>query len=163
VLMFFLTTATMLGTARHVSASVITFNEPGLVAGVGPDPYFSGAQKGTLLTNQFASLGVLFSIGVDGAAYISNDSYLGAAGNPAMTGNYLVVNSLPPNNIGLPSTTLHVSFVDPLTGLFTTASGVSAMVTDSNAVPDPRVIVNAFDLLGNLIETHNLTNFWSTL
>jgi hypothetical protein len=148
--------------SRTASASGITFNEAGLVPGVGPDPFFPGSQKGTRLTNQLASAGVLFSIDDDGAAYISNDFMMGAAGSPSMESNYLVVNSLP-TSLGLLSTTLHLTFVDPLTGLATTAGGISMVVSDWNATPDPRVIVNAFDALGNLVETHNLYSYVATL
>ena len=41
-------------------ATTITFNEPGLVPGFGPNPYFSGTPKGTEVTDQFAALGVVF-------------------------------------------------------------------------------------------------------
>ena len=153
----------VIGSARPSSATVITFDEADLVPGVGPDPYFSGAQKGSLLTDQLISFGLLFSIGSDGAAYISNDSFLGAAGSSLLSADYLVVNSLPMNNAGSPTTTLHVSFFDPVTGVATTASGVSAMVIDSNAIPNPRVTVNAFGTLGNLLESRSLMDYANTL
>jgi hypothetical protein len=150
------------GLSPPASAALITFNESGLVAGVGPDPYFTGAQKGTLLTDQLSSLGVMFSIGVNGAAYVSNDSVLGPAGSWAMAQNYLAVNTLPLNNTASP-TTLRATFVDPLTGVAMTASHVSTLVSDWNAIPNPRVTVNAFDLAGNLIESHSLLDYWNTL
>lgn len=138
------------GFARPASATAITFNEAGLVPGVGSDPYFKGSSKGTSMGDQLLSLGVSFSI-TDGLAYISSDAYLGASSS-LLSGNYLTVNSFTPGK----AATLSASFVDPLTGAPATVSGFSATVVDGNVDPI-RMTVRAFDLGGNLLEYYSLT------
>jgi len=161
---FFLLFVAFVGFAVPAHAAVITFESAGLIAGDGPDPYFGFGDelKGTIVDNQFASLGVLFSHDALGTDYISDDSFQGPMAPWQTTGNYLVVSTLPLSYPPRP-TTLQASFIDPTTGLAAIASDVSVVVSDWNAAPDPRVIVNAFDLSGNVIETQILHNSWSTL
>ncbi len=137
-----------MGLARPASASMITFDEMGLQPGAGPDPWWDYHIKGDILTDQLMSFGVIFSTDADGVAYI---------GGKLATGNYLNINTVPVNTTGSPATTLTVTFVDPLNGYApTTASGVSVLTKDGSKVYDLRVVVNAFDTGGNLIETQNL-------
>ena len=136
------------GLARPASASMITFDEMGLHAGAGPDPWWSYHIKGDILTDQLMSFGVIFSTDTDGVAYI---------GGKLATGNYLNINSVPVNAMGGPETTLTVSFVDPLNGYSpATASGISVLTRDGSKVHDLRVIVDAYDAGGNWLETQNL-------
>ena len=137
-----------MGLARPASASLITFDEMGLKPGAGPDPWWDYHIKGDILTDQLMSYGVMFSTDADGVAYI---------GGKLATGNYLNVNSVPVNAMGGPETTLTVTFVDPLNAYApTTASGISVLTKDGSKVRDLRVIVNAYDMGGNMLETQNL-------
>jgi hypothetical protein len=152
----------LVGVVQPAGRAFIGFNEAGLVPGFGPNPYFPDGPKGTAITNQFQSLGVLFSIS-NGEASVSNDSILRIAGSVSTTNqNYLVVNTVPPN-VTRPWATLSARFVDPLTGLQATASGFSVTVSDGNAMPNPRITVQAFGVNGALLESYNLTSLASAL
>lgn len=146
------------GFASPASASAIGFNEAGLVAGYGPSPYYGGATKGTLITNQFASLGVLFSMSGPGAAYVSSAAYT-AATDPSLVGNYLAFNTTPYTSKEW--ATLSARFVDPTSGTNTTANGFSVTLSDGNVDPE-RAKVLAFDIYGNMLESFTLTSLAST-
>ena len=137
-----------MGLARPASASLITFDEMGLKPGAGPDPWWDYHIKGDVLTDQLMSLGLVFSTDANGVAYI---------GGKLATGNYLHINSVPVNAMGGPETTLTLTFVDPLNGYTpATASGISFLTKDGSKVHDLRVIVSAYDMGGNMLETQNL-------
>jgi hypothetical protein len=146
------------GFGQEASASVITFNEAGLVPGYGPSPYYPAGVKGTSVANQFASLGVLFTVAGPGAAYVSSAPYTGAV-DPSVVGNYLAFNTVPYTSKEW--ATLSATFVDPLSGSGTTVSGFSATVMDGN-VDQERMKVRAFDIYGNQLETFTLTSLTST-
>ena len=146
------------GFVREASASAITFNEAGLVPGYGPSPYYGGAQKGTLIGNQFASQGVLFTMSGPGAAYVSSAPFTGAT-DPSLIGNYLAFNTTPYTSKEW--ATLSARFVDPLSGTGTTASGFSVTVSDGN-VDAVRSRVLAFDIYGNQLEAFTLTSLANT-
>lgn len=146
------------GFARPASAAVITFNEAGLVPGFGPAPYYSGSTKGTTITDQLASLGVLFSVSEGGAAYVTSGAFVGA-GPSSMSGNFLAINTTPYTSGSW--ATLTASFVDPLTGNRTTANGFSVTAWDTNNDPT-RMTATAFDIDGNWLESYSLASLANT-
>ncbi len=135
--------------------ATITFNEPGLIAGFGPDPTFPGLPKGTTpITTQFLDLGVVFSQDVLGVSYVSTPAIVGGPGAGPSGGNVLAINTVP--QLG-PATTLTATFVEPGdVGSPRTVPNVSVFVADGNAVPSPRVTVRTFDSVGTLLEEGNL-------
>ena len=80
---------TLLLMVAPVGATVIGFDDDlglGIIDGYGPNtvvPFNGLTPKGTVLTNQYSSLGVLFSTqnaaGTSTAAWVSSSLYIGAA------------------------------------------------------------------------------------
>ncbi len=121
-------------------ATTITFSELGLV-------------PGNSLTTEYASLGILVST-VNGPATIG-----GGATPPVgstITGQYLVVN-WSPNGVAH----VNIEFVDPTNSAvpgWVDGSTVFFDLWDDNAVPSPRVTVNAYDLSNVLLGSYDLTS-----
>lgn len=143
-----------------VSAVTLTFSEPGLIPGFGPDQIQTGTPKGTLLTNQLASLGVLVSTtpGTEGVAWVTNATFVPGA----PTGDSLAINTFP----GRTPITTSFAFVDPANPLVSgvvDGSSLSVFVIDSEAIPDPRVIVRTFNHNGILLEEQGLHAFTAPL
>lgn len=162
IAIFFITIAFFPSTQK-AHATTITFNEPGLVAGFGPSPFFSGTPKGTVVTDQLAALGVLFSMNANGVDYISSPTYVGGLTGPSGD-NVFTVNTLPPV-IGAPAV-LTATFIDPSgTGALATIEGTtfSVFVSDTDSSSSSRVIVRTFGLDGSLLETQSLTTLGSIL
>ena len=129
---FLLSSAILLSTPAF--STTINFNEAGLVAGFGPQQLGLNPQ-GTVLANQFASLGVTFSNnGVTN--YVSDTASTGAIAGTS--GNYLVV---------LNNAILGPAPYGYLTATFGTsgASNISLDLFDGNANPSPRVMVRVYD------------------
>ncbi len=135
-----------------VQANMITFNDPGLVAGYEADPFQSGTPKGTSpITDQYQSLGVLFSIDTYGIDFVTSPAFVGGQASPS-GGNLLGVDSVLQSN----PTTLTAKFVDPSgTGLLGTISALSfsVFIADTEA----SVILRTFGLNGGLLEEKALT------
>jgi hypothetical protein len=145
-------------TIMPAAASLITFNEAGLVPGYGPDPWFSGSPKGTILTTQLASQGILFSTDSKAVAYISNQTYIPSGPS---TGNFLTVNTVP---ILGPEGALTVSFVspsNPATPGWVDGLSVSFYIRDSEE-GSPRVLVTTYNYSGTQLEQWGLTAFDAT-
>lgn len=116
-------------------SSLITFDEPGLTPGT------SGT--GTQITNELASLGLVFSI-TDGVEFVSNPSFLSSPGSA--TGNFLAVKS----NTTTPAV-LTIDFVDPISLNPTIVSAFSFGVDVYDT--EQSVTVRSFDIGGNPLET----------
>ncbi len=145
------------GTVLGVGATTtITFNEPRLVAGFGPDPYYSGTPKGTPVSTQFQGVGVLFSIDANGVNYVSSPSFVGGLSGPS-GGNVLGVNTVTAS-----PTSLTATFVDP------SDSGTHGVVdawTFSLFVSDTEhgVTVRTFGIDGGLLEEKPLASLGGVL
>src|SRR6185295_14337902 len=135
----------------------------GLTAGYGPDSIAPGqSPKGTLLTNQYATAGIIFSADTHAVAYVTSTTLVGGLVSPA-GGNILAVNTVPDRNN--PPAVLTASFVDTATGAPGTvdATTFSVFVSDSNDTPDPRVIVRTFGADGGFLEEQDLHSLGTTL
>ncbi len=140
----------------------ITFSEPGLVAGYGPDPFFPGTPKGTVLTtsttptNEFAAEGVLFSTPANEVTYVSTPAFVGGLAGPS-GGNVLAINTVDNSVPGK----LTAQFVNPVTGLPGTidASSLSVFVSDYFDA----LTVRTFGADGQLLEEKDLTSLGETL
>lgn len=143
-----------------VFAGLITFDEPGVSPGYGPNDFSPNVPKGTVVTNDYLSLGVLFSSSTAGGGlanlygYVSNSSY---GINPDYPGgNFLAANTAP--ELGSPGT-LTIQFVKPgdatVKGWVDTSASdpLSFWVRDDNGATNPAVSVQFafYDVLGNQI------------
>jgi hypothetical protein len=102
---------------------------------------FDDLQPGVILTNQYASMGVLFSAGGDGPA--------GEIHTEPDYGTLFFGNSQP-NFVLVGFGYLTISFVDPSTGLAAEALSVSARVGDGDPSAEG-VGVTGFDQNGNVV------------
>jgi len=140
---------------------VITFDEPGLTPGYGPDGYyFPAGAKGTIVNSQFAALGVLFSTDPLAVAYVSSNTLQPSV---PFTTNFLAVNTIPLDQP--PEGSLTVSFVSPSNPLvpgWVEGSSISFDISDWNANPANRVSVSTYDYDGNLLEQWYLTTYLTT-
>ncbi len=155
----FFTAAVFSAAIQATHATTITFDEPGLVAGFGPNPYFPGTPKGTEVTDQFTALGVIFSINANNAEYVSTLAITGGLGGPS-GGNLLAVNTTPFDSGE--RAILTARFIDP------TGSGSQATVAGSSfsvfvADTEQSVRVSTFGLDGSLLEVQNMNTQGSIL
>jgi hypothetical protein len=151
--------------ALPICAATIGFESselPGLAAGYGPDPYFSGTVKGDSVTNQYAGLGVVMSMSANGVTFLSDSSCYGTYGGYDMSGQYLMVNTVP--ELSQPAAQLTISFFLP-TDLshIATASGdtISLFVRDTEWATNS-VRVETFGVEGDLIESWDLASLGFT-
>lgn len=157
-LLLFLATLVL---APNVFASgiVVDFSQPGIQAGCAPGTDFAsyfppGCTVGTTITNQYDPL-VDFTT-ANGINYVVDQSVFGTYPGAPTGGNYLAVNTTPV--FGSPVAVLTATFNTDYSGDL-----ISFYLADSNPIPNPRVIVQSFDSLGNLIETVDLTTVGATL
>lgn len=135
----------------------ITFSEAGLTPGYRPTCWQNSTSipKGTELSNQFFSSGVLMAATHGVIAYVTNTGFEGWTGSPGPTGNFcgIVTCGTPYNG------SIDFSFVDPC-GRAATVSGstISFTVEDSDTPLTNRVTAKSCALDGSLIETVHLTN-----
>lgn len=150
----------MFGVANSALAqTTITFSEAGFSPGWGPDPYFSGSPKGTLVNTQLASLGLLVSVGNNGVAYIGAPQYVTGT-NALGWDQFLAVNSIPP--LSQNKALLAMRFVDPNNSAVNgSVDGGSISFRISNYDPSPfvRAIARTYDLSNNVVEEFQLTQY----
>ena len=138
----------LLGVCTIVSpamATSITFDEPGLTAGYGPQQP-GQTPAGTVLANQLNALGVVFSNN-SVVNYVSSTAFLPGF---QLNGNFLIVLYDPMPDTPLAGT-LILNFFTPMPG-----ASISFDLYDGNTIPSPRVVVRSFDGLGNPLQTLNL-------
>jgi hypothetical protein len=147
-------------------ATVITFED--LIAGYGPDAVNPSLPKGTVVTTQYLTSGVVFSSSVasstlaDLFAYVSSTACCGF-GEPSV-GKFLAANTAP--EFGKPGT-LTIQFVKPGDAAVkgwvnATASDIlSFWVRDDNGDFDPSISVGyiLYDVNGAQLASGNLASF----
>lgn len=143
-------TALQLILASTIHATTITFNEMPLAPG---NPPGLGLPAGTVLSDQFASFGILFSSTAQGVVYLSNASFIGTPPSD----NFAGFNTLPV--FAQPWATMTITFVDPLNSaipLTVAGSSLSLSLDDTNAIPADRMFARTFDANGLMIEERAL-------
>lgn len=144
-----------------VGAATITFET--LTAGYGPDAVTLLTPKGAVVTNQYASDGILFSTSLAGGglgtafAYVSSEAFVPNGGGETGT-NYLVVHTWPQS---LPAGTLTMNFVNPANPSqpgTVVGTGLTLYVKDT----ETSVLFQLYGLSNELLETYSLPTVQAT-
>lgn len=154
-----------------VYASVIDFGTgAGISPGYGPNPVTTSSPKGTVVTNQYVSSGVVFSSSTAGPGLATLYSYVSSSTfgiNTGYTGgNFLTANTVP--SLGTPGT-VTVQFVQPgnaaVNGWVNTdaTNPLRFYVQDGNGTIAAQSVQFAFyNVSGNQIGLGNLADSHST-